>query len=410
VLVSQRESPVGEAPPLTPLGTGSAVAVADMKGEPQPAALGPDVQPVHASPLGPTDEPGPWRTRAIDVDVRPLDVAFSAAGTSVFVTGDDSSLREIDVRTGRVLHMTAVPGVGERLRVLHGRYLAVWRKEHSAIISVLDTTAWDREPTLLWVGADPADIVGLPDGRSAVTASARGKRLGWFDLASGRRLGDMRLPHATRQLFLLDIDARPMVGVMGMLYRGEQPDGAWIDLFDPSETPFGATRRSIALGRDLRSGAVTADDRRLLLADRVSNEAILLALGSEQPVQRLAVGQSPIGAFLLGGDRYGITLDGGSRSATVLDLSSMERASTLMLSGVPRDGATSPDGSTLLVTLGGSTWPPTGAGVDVIAGDPPRVITTLETGRGASRVAFSADGRRAAVASYQDRQITLLSR
>jgi hypothetical protein len=409
VLVSQRESPVGEAPPLTPMGTGSAVAVADVKGDPQPASLGPDVRAVHPQPLGPPSEPGRWRTRQLNVDVRPLDVAFSANGGSVFVSGDDASLREYDFRTGRLVHMTTVPAPGDRLRVLHGRYVAVVRKEHAAHIPVLDTTNWDREPLLLMVGADPADIVGLPDGRTAVTASARGKRLGWFDLSTGRRLGDMRLPHATRQLFLLELDGRPQVGVMGMLYRGEQPDGAWIDLFDPSESPFGATRRSIALGRDPRSGAVTGDGRRLFLADRVSNEAIMLALGSADPVQHVPVGQSPVGAFLLGGDRYGVTLDGGSRAATVLDLASMDRASTLMLSGVPRDGATSPDGETLIVTLGGNAFPPMGSGVDVIAGDPPRVVTTLETGRGSTRVAFSEDGRRAAVANYWDRAITLIT-
>jgi hypothetical protein len=46
--------------------------------------------------------------------------------------------------------------------------------------------------------------------------------------------------------------------------------------------------------------------------------------------------------------------------------------------------------------------------VDIITGDPPKVVGSLPTGKGACAVAVSKDGRRAAVASYFSKSITIL--
>ncbi len=63
------------------------------------------------------------------------------------------------------------------------------------------------------------------------------------------------------------------------------------------------------------------------------------------------------GASALGqADRYGITLNQGARTATVIDLESMAPTATLMMDGVPRDGATSADGSTLFVNIQNPGW------------------------------------------------------
>jgi DNA-binding beta-propeller fold protein YncE len=61
----------------------------------------------------------------------------------------------------------------------------------------------------------------------------------------------------------------------------------------------------------------------------------------------------------------------------------------------------------LFVSMGGDTYPPAGANVMVIAGDPPRVVTSLATGRGATSIAVSPDGTRAAVACWSDRSLTI---
>jgi hypothetical protein len=403
-VVGGRESPVGEAPPLTALAPESASA----QGAPPPAAIGPEIEP-EPEPPPPVDPSKRWRTREINIgDVHPLDVVFHPKGTSVYVSGDDASLREYKLKNGELFHKASTPAQGDELRLLFDRYVAVLRHEDAARIPVMDTTAWDRDPVLLDVGRSPGDIVALPDGRSVVAATIDGKRVARFDLPTGVRVADMTLPHATGQLFLVRAEGRPYLAAMGSLTHAGRAAGAWIDLFDPAEEPFGATRRSIFVGREPRAGAVSRDGGALFFPDRVSNAAVFLDIAATTKVKSTAVGLSPEQGFFLANDRYGATLDSKARTVTVLDLETMKVKSTLMLDGVPCGGAASPDGRTLFVALGGTEWPPKGSGVAVITGDPPKVVSTLPTGPGACAVDVSRDGTRAAVASYWDKSITIV--
>jgi hypothetical protein len=359
VLVSTRPSPVGDAPPLTPLPAGEPTG----DDVPAPAALGPDFDPREPEPLEPVknDPKRPWRARNILLDAHPLDVVFSANGATVYVSADDASVREYDLKRGRMVRKATVPAQGDRIRLLHDRYLAVIRTEDAVHIPVLDVTNWDRDPQLLWVGANPADVLPLPDGRTVVTASSSGKRLTWYELPTGRRLGNIRLPNPTSDLYLLrSREGRSFIGALGEAFQGGHASGAWIDLFDPNESPFGATRRSIAVGRQPSAGAVTRDRSSLFLVDRASNEAALLRVDGATKLRTVGVGQDPVGAYLLRGDRWGVTLDAGSKSATIIDMARLQRFTTLMLDGTPGNGATSVDGSTLAVSLGGASWPPMG--------------------------------------------------
>lgn len=404
VIVTSRESPVGEAPPLTALTSASAGSPA---AAPAPAAIGPEAEP-EPEPV-PADPGKRFRTREIQIgDAHPLDIVFHPKGTSIYVSADDGTLREYTVKTGDFVHKASVPAQGDHIRLLFDRYIAVLRHDDAARIPVMDTTRWDRDPVLLEVGEAPGDIIELADGKSVVAATTTTNRVARFELPSGARMANITLPHATGQLFLLQAEGRPYVGAMGMLTRGGRAAGAWIDLFDPSETPFGATRRSISVGREPGPGAVTADGGALFFADRVSNTATLLRVAGTTEVKETAVGLTPKAAFLMAGDHYGVTLNSAARTASVIDLATMKVESTLMLNGVPRTGAASRDGSMLYVALGGSEWPPKGSGVVVIAGDPPKVTSSLSTGKGAIAVAVSKDGSKAAVASYYDKSITLL--
>jgi DNA-binding beta-propeller fold protein YncE len=404
VIVTSRESPVGEAPPLTALTSASAGAPAAAPG---PAAIGPEAEP-EPEPV-PADPDKRFRTREIQLgDAHPLDIVFHPKGTSIYVSADDGTLREYTVKTGDFVHKASVQAQGDHIRLLFDRYIAVLRHEDAARIPVMDTTRWDRDPVLLEVGEAPGDIIELADGKSVVAATTTTNRVARFELPSGARVANITLPHATGQLFLLQAEGRPYVGAMGMLTRGGRAAGAWIDLFDPNETPFGATRRSISVGREPGPGAVTADGGALFFADRVSNTATLLRVAGTTEVKETAVGLAPKAGFVMAGDRYGVTLNSAARTASVIDLATMKVESTLMLNGVPRAGAASRDGSMLFVALGGSEWPPKGSGVVIIAGDPPKVTTSLSTGKGAIAVAVSKDGSKAAVASYYDKSITIL--
>src|SRR6185369_12007794 len=107
-------------------------------------------------------------------------------------------------------------------------------------------------------------------------------------------------------------------------------------------------------------------------------------------------------------DRYGVTIDTAARTASVVSIATMDLKATLMLNGVPCQGELTPDTKALFVSLGGGAWPPKGSGVAVIAGDPPKVMASLATGKGACAIAISSDGTRAAVANYQSKSITIL--
>lgn len=407
VIVSSRESPVGEAPPLTLIGAEPAGAAR----APAPAAIG-ATETDESDGQPPPNPEARWKVaREIRlVDVHPLDLVFHPSGQSVYVSGDDASVREYKIKSGAILHQASVPAQGDALRLLFGRWVAVLRRTDAARIPVIDTTAWDRDPVLLDIGRSPGDIVEMPDGKSVVAATADGKRVSRFELPTGMRMANITLPHATGQLFLVSAEGRPYLAAMGAFFQSGRPAGAWIDLFDPNETPFGATRRSISVGREPMLGAVTADGGAIFFPDRVSNTATLLRVAATTEVRQTAVGQSPQAGFVLEGDRWGVTIHSAARTATVIDLSTMTVNATLTLAGGPTSGATSLDRRTLFVSLGGSSWPPKGSGVAVIAGDPPKVVASLPTGEGASAVAVSKDGSRAAVANYWDRSVTILER
>jgi len=409
VLVTNRGSRVGEAPPLTELQPEGSIA----PGTPLPGAFGPDdADTAEPAAPPPPDPKGRWRVvREFRVgDFHPLDIAFNPGGASLYVSGDDATLREYRLKTGELIHKASVPAQGDHIRVLFDRYVAVLRHEDAARIPVMDTAAWDRDPVLLDVGRAPGDIVELPDGKSVVAATVDSKRVTRFELPSGARIANITLPHATGQLYVVHANGRAHVGALGALTHAGRPAGAWIDLFDPEETPFGATRRSVAVGRDPRAGAITADGGALFFPDRISNTAMLLSVSGVTQARQVVVSGGPTAGFLLENDRYGVTLNADARTASVVEVGEMKVLSTLPLRGVPCAGVASPDRKTLFVALGGADRPPTGSGIDVIAGDPPKVVASLPTGKGACAVAVSKDGTRAAVASYHERSIAVLER
>lgn len=406
--LSRRPTTVGEAPPLTrmtPAGSADAAA----SGEPSPAAIGPTPEPSTAAAKVAAEADRPWRVRTLRVDVHPLDAVFSDDGATLYVSGDDAKIRAYDVASGKVLRVVSAPAQGDRLKLLHGRYLAVIRRRDAAHVPLVDVQTWERDPTLLQVGAGPADVLAMPDGKTVLTASSEARRIGWHDATNGRLLAELRLPHEPDRLFFMSGRGRTFVGALGVVGQDETPSSASLELFDPLEKPFGATRRSVSLGRDPRGAAVSLDGRRLLTADRLSNGAWLFDVeGTQRPVA-IPVGQGPIGAFLLG-TRFGVTLDGKARTATVLELETAKRATTLLLPESPSAGATDPKGQWLAVALGGGSWPPKGRGVVVIGGDPPQIVARHDTGAGAANVSAARDGSRAVVTCYVDKELTLLER
>jgi DNA-binding beta-propeller fold protein YncE len=408
VILTSRKSSVGNAPPLTALPGDSAVSSA----EPGPAAVGPDAEPKPPPPSPATKRV--WKTREIKMgDVHPLDLTFSKDGTSLYVSADDATIREYRVESGEIVHKASVPAKGDRIRILFDRYVAVLRPEARVTrIPLLDTTRWDHDPILLEVGAGPGDVVEMPDGSVVVTTTAS-RRVSRFSLPSGKLVSDIRLPQSAGQVFLVRAEGRPYLAALGALTHAGRPAGAWLDLFDPEEAPFGSTRRSVAVGRDPRAGSITGDGSGIFFPDIATNTATLVDVRKQTAARYAEVGQGPIAAFVLAGDAHGITLNATARTASVVELrkerpSGRMPVSTLVLDGTPRDGVLSSDRTTLFVALGGAEEPPRGEGVAIIAGDPPDVLATAPTGSGAISVAVAKDGRRAAVANYFSKSLTIL--
>jgi DNA-binding beta-propeller fold protein YncE len=410
IATSHRTTTIEKAPPLTQLAGDAASSSSATPPEPSPASVGPE-QP---RPEPPKPAKREWRARELQVaDGRPLDLAFSKSGESLFVSGDDATLRELRVDTGEMLHKASTPAKGDRLRLLFGRYAALIPLDpRVARIPVLDITKWDRDPMLLDVGLGPADIVELPDG-SVVASTTEAHRVTRFAMPSGRPLGDLVLPQSTGQVFVLRAEGRTQLAAVGRLAHAGRPAGAWLDVFDPDESPFGATRRSVAVGREPRTGSATTAGNALFLPDFASHAATLVDLSNASGKVSVDVGQGPIAAFVLAEDRWAVTLDALGRTATIVDLRQRTpngglATRTLMLPGEPRSGALSPDRRALFVAMGGTEDPPRGQGVVVIAGDPPEVVHQAPTGSGAMAVAVSPNGARAAVANYLSKTITIL--
>lgn len=370
---------------------------------PQPAPI---TAPA-ATGAGPAPSPQPpsFRVRELTrLDARPLDVLFSPRGDSVYVSTDDGKLREYAVQTGELLHQVSVPAQGDELRLLYGRYLAVLRHEDAAHVPVIDVFHWDQDPVLLHVGANPGDITELFDGQSVVASSSLNRTVARFDLKTGNRIADIKLPQEASQLLVLRIEGEAVLATVG---AAGGPGSAWLDLFDPLESPFGATRRTIPLGRDPARGRVGLHRGTIAFVDKRANTLAQLDVIQPTPRKEVHVGRSPIAVEYMHDDATLVTVNAGSRSLSVIDARTLQVTDTLVMDEEPGSSATSVDGSVLFVGLGGTRWPPEGSGVDVYGGRPLRKLDRFPTGSGCGQIATHASGR-AVVANHSDRSLSLL--
>ena len=97
VLISSRESPVGEAPPLTKLGADSASP--GRRTPPSPGAIGPDIEAEpEPSPPDPSSPGAPARSGSARSTLSASPGARAAK--SIYVSADDATLREYRIKNG----------------------------------------------------------------------------------------------------------------------------------------------------------------------------------------------------------------------------------------------------------------------------------------------------------------------
>jgi DNA-binding beta-propeller fold protein YncE len=331
---------------------------------------------------------------------------------TVFVLGEDATVRAHAVSGGAEVRKIVVPGKGTGLRLLGGRYLAVLGIPGSTL-PIVDTSAWTLVQLeigglavdVALIGRDPRSEPGAAKGEGShmVAVSGLGRRVTRFALGTWKVEGQVMLPRTITGVVVTRASGREALAVLTQAPRAGEL-GA-IDVFDPAAVPFGGTRLSWAAAVDPRGSAAQRGGDEILIVDRGASQ--LLRLPHDEPLRIANVGQQPLGAFRLL-NRYAVTVDAVG-TATVVSLPNLEVRATLALGAVPSDAAVTSDGRALLIALGGGPRQQ-GALTAVVTGDPPVVSAKIRTGVGAHSVSVSKSDRAAVVTSYWTKTVAVLSR
>jgi hypothetical protein len=382
------------SPPPESAGSASAPTESG-SAPPGPPAASQGSHPEAPGAAGSFSEP-----RLVRASVAPLDAVISDDDLSLFVLGDDGSVRMHELGSGKEVRKLLVPGRGSEIRLLAGKYLAVLGVPGAMPLIDLTTYVVGR----IDIGGPAVDIVALSHPPALVVATGISRKVVRLSSSGGLRPeGQIVLPKPVSGLVRTQVGEREMLAVLTQ----SKPDGGLgsVDIFDPAASPFGASRSSWIVAVDPRRGAVSKAS--IFVVDRSAGQLLEVYQDQERPPRVVNVGQSPLSAHRLV-DGWIVTVDGAG-TATVLTEDTLELTATIPLGAVPSDAAVTPDGRALLVALGGGPWE-RGATTSIIAGDPPRVVGKLSTGPGSHRVRISKSGRFAAVAASLGRSVAILER
>ena len=373
------------------------------------SAPAPASQPV----AGPPSSVTVTERSTVRVGGHPWSIAFGGSPERIYVgTGDGATVKEIDPARGGVLD-TFHPGrPAEVVSVVHDRWLYSYHWWQSDGLSVWDLGTPGRPRRFVYIGRNMGAVLPLPDRESALVTACHSQVLKRVHLPDMRVTGSASFKHPIGFMVPVTRGGKFHAAVMGGVFRRSltfgytTPIGAWIDLFDPDETPFAANRRAIAAGRQPRHPGVTSDGRRLLFPDRMSNQATLVDLDSDEAPPSVGIGIRPEHIAILPGDDHAVSLDTGSASLTVMGLRPLANLGSIKVAYAPTDVAVSKARRYAAITLGGEGY--NGQGVVVVGGTPPRVLAQGATGRGPISVAVSRDGRLIATANSRGGTVTIL--
>ena len=402
----------GSAASATP---GSSSVLAAASASPSVGAADAGGAEAGASGAPPAIDPTPvaWSDpQIIRLGAAPVAAVISDDDATVFILGEDATLRAHPVRGGAEVRKLVVPGKGTGLRLLGGRYLAVLGVPGS-MLPIVDTSAWTL--VQLDIGGPAVDVALIGrdrqpepgatkgEGSHMVAVSGLGRRVARFALGTWKPEGQVMLSRTITGVMVTRAAGREALAVLTQATRAGEL-GA-IDVFDPAAAPFGGTRLSWAAAVDPRGSSAQLGGDEILIVDRGASQ--LLRLPHDEPLRIANVGQQPLGAFRLL-DRYAVTVDAVG-TATVVSLPNLEVRATLALGAVPSDAVATSDGRALLIALGGGPRQQ-GALTAIVTGDPPVVAAKIRTGVGAHSVSVSKSDRAAVVTSYWTKTVAVLSR
>jgi len=349
----------------------------------------------------------------VKISGQPLDITFGGTPERIYVTtGRTAAVAEIDPETGSILSTLDAEQPTEAIKVVHGRWLIAWHYWMSDSVAVWDLRDEKRTRRTIRIGTNIGDVTALDDNESVVISAVQSQVVKRVHLPDARVTGTAKFKRGVGRLVPVLAHGRPAIAVMGGIFRMSMlsgysaPAGAWVDLINPDETPFGASRRSLSAGVQPRTPGVTSDGGRLLFPDRMSNQVTLVQLDSADAPATLGVGVRPEEVVVFPGDRHAVSLDNGSSSLTIIALAPFARESTIPLTTPPTAATSSTIGGYVAVALGGKRGE--GQGVILLAGEPPRIAARAVTGRGPSAIATSANGNMLATANVSG-SVTLFS-
>jgi len=345
------------------------------------------------------------KTQQVRLDAPPADLAFSADESLLFVLADNGTLRAHDAVTGAEKRRVKLPGRGKTLRVLSGSHVAVLGLPAELVI--VDTAKWES-------GGAEADVLKRVPIRDVVDVVAVGEPARFIAATGqGGRVIRLSADLATIEAEFVSVPSVSSLATIRvgdvdrlvMLVPNRPPaDPGAVIVADATQSVFGLSRSMWSAVTDPRASNRVGTDK-LLLFDAAAAAIIDFSFVAER---RLGPsGPQPIAAFRWVGDRAVVIGAGGQ--ATVVSLARREVQSTLGL-GTPASAAVgASDWRSVVVALGGGIRG-RGDKTVVVAGEPPAIESTIETGEGSHLLAMAPKHSYVAVGAVVGRAITMLGR
>lgn len=345
------------------------------------------------------------KTEQVRLDAPPAAISFSADESFFFVLAEDGSLRGHDAASGAEKRRLKLPGRGKSLKSLPGGKTVVlglpaeivivdeakWalgKPEAEVIVrsplrDVVDVVSFDEPPRIVAITGQGGRVLRLSANFSAIEAE-------FVSVPPATGLATLRLGGSER--IALTVPSRPPA------------DPGAIILFDPASASFGVARASWFGLVDPRVTGPGGSDS-LLLFDPATASVVDFSFASERRIA--PAGPQPIAAFRWANDRAVVI--GVSGTASFVSLGRREVEATVALGAIPSAAVGTPDRRVVVVALGGGARG-RGNKTVVVAGEPPAIESTIETGDGSHLVAMAAKGTQVAVGAIGARAVTLVVR
>jgi predicted alpha-1,2-mannosidase len=254
-----------------------------------------------------------------------------------------------------------------------------------------------------WQAAVPPGFSVTPQSGLVQTAPADPDRI----------TADVTAKSAAPGFYDIPIDARASNGAvlqsLTAMLRVQRPGEALAlgyieNRWDNSVTPFDprtmAVGTSIAVGAEPRDAVLSADGRRLYVADRSAQAISVVDTVAQKAIAKIAVGHAPSGIAIAPDGKTLWIANSDDNTIQSIDTATLKAGKPIAVGLSPRQVAVAPGGDAIYVTNQGSNTvmridPRTGA-----------IVATIPTGANPAGIAITPDGKTAYVADFGSNDVT----